>query len=233
MKKIVYILPFLLILFGAGCSNGTPKNLIKEQIDTIESNLSGVPIYATESHLAINQVSGEPSLDENVNMCKFAFSNDYLNCYDFMKKNSILENEYENEKIKNPATAPALVPRELSQEERQNYKNTIIDPRYELFGLECNDTIVACQNLLDFTKWEQNFVLYPELQPLTNKLNDLRDAVLHVGSYGMLRTNYPYYASDNLILTREIDFNLVNSVPIKIKTIEQELISIKQKYGIK
>ncbi len=215
-KALLPVITLTLLLFiGTGCSsNSTPKKILEGQINTITSNINGAPLYDV-ANPPLGR--GERSLDENVNLCKQAY--EHPNCYNSMVKNSISGN--------------VPLPHKLSEEEQKNYGKTIKDTRYTLLGLMCNDIIVACSDLLSFSKWEQNFVLYPELTHLNNTMNDLRDSAVHIGSYGLLKTFGPGSSEGNFIEIKELDFNIVSAVPNKIKTVLQELLVVKQKYGIK
>ena len=211
MKKYFIILPFLLVFLGAGCSSVTPKEKLAEQISAIEYKLN---------NLSLNPDYTSDNFNKVVDDCKKAHniydSNDNMNCYSSMRERY----------------SASFRPHKLSSAEQADYKNTMTDPRYFVMDLYCNDIMVACKELLDFSEWEQDFVLYPELQRLSNSLNDLRDSAVHIGSYGILRTNAPF-SSKNLINVQELDPEVINSVSIKVKDIFEGLLSIKQKYGIK
>lgn len=141
MKKLLCVLPVVLILLGSGCSSGTPKDLLEDQINIIESNLNGPPSYPI-----VGFGGGNVGLAENIETCRQTF--DSPNCYYEMSQHQITGNFW---------------PHHLSPEEYKNFDNTIkLSSRgYSSRDIGCNNIIVACSDLLSFSKLEQGFVLYP------------------------------------------------------------------------
>ncbi len=215
MKRLIYFFPVALILLGAGCSNATPKDLLAKQISTIESNLNGPSLYPSV-HFFGNSGDG---VVENIGKCR-----DYIdspNCYSEIKQHQIVENFW---------------PHRLSTDDRVKFMDTMkpVYQKYMLRDIACNDTIIACSDLLSFSKWEEGFVLYPELFQINTTLDELRDSAVHVGSYGLLKNFGPGNGmDDSYIETKELDLSVVSAVPNKVKKVLQELSSIKQEYGIK
>lgn len=95
----------------------------------------------------------------------------------------------------------------------------------------CSEISIKCREVVLYSETEEGRVLVPELISLNDMLHELSTSAIHFGSYGTIRiTGVIGLLIGGIVNIQELDVDVVNAFPFRLKNVRQELLRLKQLY---